>query len=232
MKSNDFVVNEGLVGSALGALGNVALNKLTNTNSSEQRRFLKLFSDRFNTQLKLNPQLNINDFLDLYWKKNNYDVSSLPASYKNSLDSASQLVANDPSSSNLTQLGNVVYSIAAMLHGSVSNTNQSTNTTTKKTLGNNQIDTETNQIIAKIRSMQNTPEEVDDLIDILAISMFKLYKIAPKNYKQIMMSLLNNGGRPSMPSATQTSQPVQTGSVSSQQGTPVSQQNTSSGLTP
>ena len=65
--------------------------------------------------------------------------------------------------------------------------------------GNGQIDPNTNQIIAKIRSIKNTPEEIDDLVDIIAISMVKLYKIAPKNYKRIIMNLVHNGGTPIAP---------------------------------
>jgi hypothetical protein len=83
-----------------------------------------------------------------------------------------------------------------------SNTNQATPqpvANQNPAAGNGQVDPNTNQIIAKIRSIKNTPDEIDDLVDIIAISLFKLYKIAPKNYKRIIMSLFNNGGRPSMP---------------------------------
>ena len=54
--------------------------------------------------------------------------------------------------------------------------------------------------------MRNSPEEIDDLIDIAAMTLIKLYKVSPKNYKRIILSLFNNGGRPSVSAAIDTAQ--------------------------
>jgi hypothetical protein len=54
--------------------------------------------------------------------------------------------------------------------------------------------------------MKSTPQEIDDLLNIAAVTMIKLYKIAPKDYKRIIGNLFNNGGMPSVSAATDAAQ--------------------------
>lgn len=235
MKSNDFAVNEALLGiDPWQMLGKYALGKL------EGSSFTNNFIQQYKKEIKTHPNLPIDDFLEMYWRKNNIDISTLPPTYKQSLDNAKQAVTTTPTSQTLQQLGKVVYSIISMTPASQPNATNQTNPQSVKNpaasssasassaaSSTQQIDPNTNQIISKIRSIKNTPDEIDDLVDIIAIALFKLYKIAPKNYKRIVTSLFNNGGKPSMPSPTDMTVKPQTTtqSTSPQTGSFTSWQN-------
>lgn len=254
MKSNEFNVNEGFKDVAQGALrgiGNVgktlyntspfkgALRPLTdpfrNTQQTNNRRHKSLFVNDFAQQFARDhqryPQLTLPDFMEMYWAKNNWDISKLPPSYKASLDSAmSNTEAANFTTTSLQELGDKVYDIAQRVSGTnrqpevlqpqqtqqtavpqtpaAAQTTQSTQQPAAASSATGEIDNGTNQILSKIRSMKNTPQEIDDLLQIAAITLVKLYKIAPKDYKNIIVSLFNNGGKPSVSAATSAVQQV------------------------
>ena len=205
MKSKDLGVNEAFLGiDPWKMMGNYALSKLQGSG------FINDFVNQYKKDLKIHPNLSVDDFIDMYWQKNNWDINNISPAYKKSLDDAKQAVITNPSTQSLVQLGKVVYSIASKLPSSgtsTATTQQSTNqsgvfrsnTTQSGSYGNGQLDPSTSQIIGKIWGIKNTPDEIDDLVNIVANSIFKLYKVAPQTYSQIIMSIVNNGGRPSMP---------------------------------
>ena len=222
MKSNDFNLNEaarsphGLEqlpwGNILGKPIRAGLEKVFNPAgyTSQQKNFINLFTQQFNRERQSYPNLNVDDFLEMYWRKNQWDVSKLPPTYKQALDNAKQTVATNPNEQSIEKLANVVYNIALMMP-EYTNTQQNQSATPATMPSYRQpapakIDTDTNQIISKIRSMKSTPEEIDDLLNIAAVTMIKLYKIAPKDYKRIIASLFNNGGKPSVSAATSVAQ--------------------------
>jgi hypothetical protein len=256
MKSNDFQVNEA-ARSSMDLLQNVpwarmgkkvsghirsGIDKVMNpskytgqqADSAQQKYFIDSFIQQFKRERQTHPNISVDDFMEMYWRKNNWDASNLPTAYKQSLDNAQQAATANTTPQTIQQLGNIVYSLALMMPGAGSANTQQTRQTVQQpqqpqqntqqqninpAAGDGQLDPNTNQIITKIRSIKNTPEEIDDLVDIIAISLFKLYKIAPKNYKRIVMSLFNNGGKPSMPAANNIA--PQTKAPASQQTTPV-----------
>jgi len=252
MKSNDFQVNEGFKDVAQGALrgiGNVgktlyntspfkgALRPLTdpfrNTQQTNNRKhkslFVNDFAQQFAREHQRYPQLTLPDFMEMYWTKNNWDISKLAPSYKASLDSAmASTEAANFTTTSLQELGDKVYDIALRVTGinrqpevlqpqqpqqttvpqtpAAAQTAQPTQQPAATSSATGEIDNGTNQILSKIRSMRNTPDEVDDLIDIAAMTLIKLYKVSPKNYKRIILSLFNNGGRPNTSAAIDTAQ--------------------------
>jgi hypothetical protein len=218
MKSKDFGVNEAFLGiDPWKMAGNYALKQLgkyTNPDGLEdpnqQRNFIKLFTQQYNKEYKIHPNLNIDDFMDMYWRKNNWDASNLPTSYQQSLDNAKQTVTTNPSPQTIQQLAGVVYNIALMLpKGGYSYRQQQTQPVTATAAAASsapQIDPNTTQITSKIRSMSNTPQEIDDLLYIAGITLMKIKMIAPKQYKDVIASLFNNGGNPSVSAATNSVQ--------------------------
>jgi len=219
MKSKDFGVNEAFLGiDPWKMAGNYALKQLskyTNPNGlddpNQHRNFIKLFTQQYDKEYKIHPNLNIDDFMDMYFRKNNWDASNLPTSYQQSLDNAKQTVTTNPSPQATQQLANVVYNIALMLpKGGYSYRQQQTQRTqpVAATAASSapQLDPDTNQIISKIRSMSNTPQEIDDLLSIAGITLMKIKIIAPKQYKDVIASLFNNGGNPSVSAATNSVQ--------------------------
>lgn len=215
MKSNDFGVNEAFLGiDPWKMAGNYALKKLskyTNPDGVEdpnqQRNFIKLFTQQYDREYKIHPNLNIDDFMDMYWRKNNWDASNLPTAYQQSLDNAKQAVTTNPSPQTIQQLAGVVYNVALMLpKGGHSYRQQQTQQTQQATAtavsSAPQLDPSTTQITSKITSMNNTPQEIDDLLSIAAVTLMKLKVIAPKKYNDAIVGLFNNGGNPSVSAAT------------------------------
>ena len=248
MKSKDFYVDEGFKDVAtsamqgLGRAGQAAkaanpfkgvlsplINPFRNTKNINAEKHKSLvvnsFVQQFTKDHQLYPQLTLPDFMEMYWTKNNWDISKLPPSYKSSLDNAmASTEAANFSTTSLQELGNVVYDIAQRIPGAnrqpeVIQSQQPQQTVEPQaqtpvqptpaapsTPVTGEVDNSTSQIITKIRSMRNSPEEIDDLIDIAAMTLIKLYKVSPKNYKRIILSLFNNGGRPSVSAAIDTAQ--------------------------
>jgi len=220
MKSNDFDVNEAFLGidpwKMAGKAALKQLSKYTNPNGlddpNQHRNFIKLFTQQYDREYKIHPNLGIDDFMDIYWRKNNWDASNLPTSYQQSLDSAKQAVTANPSSQTVQKLADIVYNIALMLpKGGYSyrqqqtqqaqQTQQTQQATTAAAPVAPQLDPDTNQITAKIRSMNNTPQEIDDLIHIAGMALIKIKMIAPKQYNNVILGLFNNGGNPSVSAA-------------------------------
>jgi hypothetical protein len=213
MKSNDFQVNEALgdiAKSAISGLGRLTnpvyrrqLARQSNSDPTRQKDyFINSFVQQFTRDQQAHPNLTLADFMEMYWRKNKWDITKLAPSYKVSLDSTIQSTESNLSPESLKKLGEVVYNIALMLpNGNTPSIYQQSNQTTA--VQNNQLDPETTQILSKIRSMRSTPQEIDDLLQIAAITLVKLYKIAPKDYKRIIGSLFNNGGKPDVSSAEQ-----------------------------
>lgn len=214
MKSSDFGVNEAFLGidpwQMAGKAALKQLRKYTNPNGlddpNQQRNFIELFTKQYDREHNIHPNLSIDDFMDIYWRKNNWDASNLPAAYQQSLDSAKQAVTTNPSSQAVQKLADIVYNIALMLpKGGYSSRQQQIQQTQQATTTAvpvaPQLDPDTNQITAKIRSMNNTPQEIDDLIHIAGMALIKIKMIAPKQYNNVILGLFNNGGNPSVSAA-------------------------------
>jgi hypothetical protein len=226
MKSNDFNTNidEGILSNIYGA----ATNNAGYLNKQETKQFGSVFKNRLLTNYK--SGINVDDFLDSYFAKNGIDKTKITGSYASSLERAkNRVLASNYSNGSIDELGKVVYNIGSLNPGNTTQGDLSDQpgnvggkaraasgagagakaTNQDPAAGDGIIDPNTNQIISKIRSMKNSPEEIDDLVDIIAMSMIKLYKISPKNYRRIIMKLVNNGGTPTMPTQ-QTTAPVTT----------------------
>jgi hypothetical protein len=212
MKSTDFQVNEALGDiaksaiSGLGRLTNPAyrrqLAKQSNSNPTRQKDyFINSFVQQFTRDQQAHPNLTLADFMEMYWRKNKWDITKLAPTYKVSLDSTIQSTESNLNTESLKKLGEVVYNIALMLpNGNTPSTYQQ-NTQTAA-VQPNQIDPSTSQITSKITSMNNTPQEIDDLLSIAAVTLMKLKVIAPKKYNDAIVGLFNNGGNPSIAAAT------------------------------
>jgi len=208
MKSNEFNVNEAFLGiDPWKMAAGYALKKMRGSNSTgidpeHEKNFIKLFTQQYNREHKIHPNLNIDDFLDMYFRKNNWDASNLPGTYQQSLDNAKQAVTANPSPQTVQQLASVVYNIALMLpSGGQRSSQQQTQQAAAPTApaASSQLDPETIQILGKIRGMKNSPENIIDLTDIISMSLMKLQRISPKTYSKVISSIMSNGGRSSTP---------------------------------
>jgi hypothetical protein len=192
MKPNEFT-NEGLATNLIGHLANHLANKYNIPDRAQQQRFANSFATQVQQQLQAHPNISIDDFLKMYWPKNNWDPSHLPAGYQTSLKNAIGSLPPNPTLNDFKKLGSVVFNIAKIMPttrpGHQLNVGQSN-------AQQAQLDPSTNQIIAKIRSMKNTPDEIDDLEYIVNIALIKLNKVDPQNYPKIAKLLFNNGGNP------------------------------------
>jgi hypothetical protein len=198
------------------------INPFRNTKKINTEKHKSLVVNSFVQQFikdhRLYPQLTLPDFMETYWTRNNWDISKLPPSYKTSLDSAiASAEAANYSTTSLQELGSMVYDIAQRVPNAnrqpeVLQPQQAQQTVEPQAQAaptspvTGEVDNSTSQIISKIRSMRNSPDEIDDLVDIAAMTLIKLYKVSPKNYKRIILSLFNNGGRPSASAAINTAQ--------------------------
>jgi hypothetical protein len=210
MKSNEFNVNEAFFGiDPWKMAAGYALNKMRGSNSTgidpeQEKNFIKLFTQQYTREYKIHPNLNIDDFLDMYFRKNNWDASNLPGTYQQSLDNAKQAVTANPSQQTVQQLARVVFNIALMLPSggqrpSQQQTQQAQQTAPAPAASSTQLDPETIQILGKIRGMKNSPENIIDLTDIISMSLMKLQRISPKTYSKVISSIMSNGGRASTP---------------------------------
>lgn len=211
MKSNEFNVNEAFLGiNPWKMAAGYALNKMRGSNTTgidphQEKNFIKIFTQQYDREHKIHPNLNIDDFLDMYFRKNNWDASNLPATYQQSLDNAKQAVTANPSPQTVQQLASVVYNIALMLPSGGGQSRQQQTQQAQQTtpaaapVSPTQLDPETIQILGKIRGMKNTPENINDLTDIISMSLMKLERISPKSYSKVISRLMTNGGRASSP---------------------------------
>jgi hypothetical protein len=211
MKSNEFNVNEAFFGiDPWKMAAGYALNKMRGSNPTgidpqQEKNFIEIFTQQYNRENKIHPNLNIDDFLDMYFRKNNWDASNLPATYQQSLDNAKQAVTANPSPQTVQQLASVVYNIALMLPSGGGQSRQQQTQQAQQTApasapaASSQLDPETIQILGKIRGMKNTPENIIDLTDIISMSLMKLQRISPKSYAKVISRLMSHGGRPSAP---------------------------------
>lgn len=191
MKSNDFNVNEGLFTGLFS-------NSNGPADPKQHKAFVNNFVQQFNRDRRIHPNITVDDFIDMYWKKNNWDISNLPPAYQQSLDNSKQAVTTNPSLQAVQQLASVVYNIALKLpFGSRTSSQQQTQSAATPST---QLDPETIQILGKIRGMKNSPENINDLTDIISMSLMKLQRIAPKSYSNVITSLMSNGGNASVPS--------------------------------
>jgi hypothetical protein len=211
MKSNDFNVNEGLFTGLFSNSNGAADPK-------QHKVFVNNFVQQFNRDRRIHPNITVDDFIEMYWKKNNWDISNLPPAYQQSLDNTKQAVTTNPSLQAVQQLASVVYNIALKLPFGTRTSNQSSQTQTQPapTSASAQLDPETIQILGKIRGMKNSPENIIDLTDIISMSLMKLQRISPKSYATVITSLMSNGGNASVPSAatvqkTATPKPMSAG---------------------
>lgn len=128
MRANEFI-NEAFFGiNPWQAMGKYAVKKLgqyTNPSGDEdpgqKKRFINSFVQQFNREHQTHPDITANDFMQMYWRKNNWNASGMPPAYQKSLDTAINNVNMDPSIANVQQLGNIVYSLALMMPTAQSN---------------------------------------------------------------------------------------------------------------
>jgi len=201
MKPNEFVT-EGITDLITKGIGNLS-NKLNAPTGNDPRKpiFAKNFATQLQQQLQAHPNININDFMQLYWKRNGWDPSHLPAGYQASLKNALNSLPPNPTFNDFKKLGSAVFNLATIMpsarYGQQVNAQQAQGAPQNAQQAQQSLDPSTNQIIAKIRSMKNTPEEIDDLEYIVNIALIKLNKVDPQNYPKIAKLLFNNGGNPS-----------------------------------
>jgi len=211
MKSNEFKLDEaGGIGidpwKALGSYLGKTINgpAKPGVDPNQQKNFINNFVQQVTRDFQIHPNLTLNEFLSMYWRKNQWDVRKIAPAYKASLAKSVSDAENDRlSTGSLEKLGNVVYHIALMMPPASSQTRmQSGPQVAVAPVQAPTIETDTNQIISKIRNMNNTSQEIDDLLSIAAVTLIKLRVIAPKQYNNAIAGLFNNGGNPSVAAAT------------------------------
>jgi len=201
MKSNDFSVSEGMFSGVFG-------NSNAAADSQQQKKFVNSFIQQFNRDRQTHPNITIDDFMNVYWRKNNWDISGLPPAYQQSLDNAKQAVTANLSIQTVQQLASIVYNIALMLPSGRQQSSQQTQPAAAATTTTpSQVDPETIQILGKIRGMKNSPENIIDLTDIISMSLMKLQRISPKTYSKVITSLMSNGGNASTPAPASNNTP-------------------------